>query len=143
MNRFPVWYSCANVVKTFGCRKLVRWIVGMHFRCFITTLLYSVIFWVCFVNSGACQTTSKKPSDRSDKVDFAQEVLPILSNKCFVCHGPDGEKASELRLDSQAGAMVDLGGYHALVPGDAENSELIKRVFDSEIRCPLRTRTNN
>ena len=33
-------------------------------------------------------------------VDFAREVLPILSNKCFVCHGPDGEKKEVLRLAS-------------------------------------------
>ncbi|MFP6883684.1 MAG: hypothetical protein VCA40_04585, partial [Roseibacillus sp.] len=34
------------------------------------------------------------------KIDFAREVLPILSNKCFVCHGPDTKKKKQLRLDS-------------------------------------------
>ncbi|SVE14576.1 uncharacterized protein METZ01_LOCUS467430, partial [marine metagenome] len=41
-------------------------------------------------------------------VDFAREVLPILSNKCFVCHGPDGKKKDVLRLDSFKEATRDL-----------------------------------
>ncbi|MDB4477561.1 hypothetical protein N9018_05075, partial [Rhodopirellula sp.] len=34
------------------------------------------------------------------RVDFAREVLPVLSNKCFVCHGPDSHDDTDLRLDS-------------------------------------------
>ena len=43
-------------------------------------------------------------------VDFAREILPVLSNKCFVCHGPDSKKKDLLRLDSFEGATRDLGG---------------------------------
>ena len=49
-------------------------------------------------------------------VDFAREVLPILSNKCFVCHGPAGEKKDVLRLDSFKEATRDLDGYKAIDP---------------------------
>ena len=43
----------------------------------------------------------------AEPVDFAREILPILSNKCFVCHGPDGEAKDELRLDSYEAAIED------------------------------------
>ena len=39
----------------------------------------------------------------STPVDFAREIIPLLSDKCFVCHGPDGEEKDVLRLDSFAG----------------------------------------
>ncbi|MEC8928722.1 MAG: c-type cytochrome domain-containing protein, partial [Verrucomicrobiota bacterium] len=61
-------------------------------------------------------------------VDFAREVLPILSNKCFVCHGPDGEAKKTLRLDSFAEATRDLDGYKAIDPAAPEKSEIIVRL---------------
>lgn len=67
--------------------------------------------------------------------DFAREVLPILSDKCFVCHGPDA-KEDEVRLDSFAGATVDLGGYRAIEPEKLEDSEIIHRIFDEEDPMP-------
>ncbi|MFT6794054.1 MAG: hypothetical protein ACJAR1_002055, partial [Rubritalea sp.] len=43
-------------------------------------------------------------------------MLPILSDKCFVCHGPDADK-DEVRLDSYEGATEKLGGgVHAIDP---------------------------
>ena len=65
-------------------------------------------------------------------VDFAREVLPILSNKCFVCHGPDTRKKDLVRLDSFEGATRDLGGYRAIDPESLEESELLKRIHDTE-----------
>ena len=44
-------------------------------------------------------------------VDFAREILPVLSDKCFVCHGPDVKKKDLVRLDSFEGATRDLGDY--------------------------------
>ena len=63
-------------------------------------------------------------------VDFAREILPILSNKCFVCHGPDGEKKDVLRLDSFVEATRDLDGYKAIDPASPEKSELLVRLHD-------------
>ena len=62
-------------------------------------------------------------------VDFSREILPILSNKCFICHGPDSRKEDLLRLDSFEGATSDLGGYRAVDPGDLAKSEIIVRSF--------------
>jgi mono/diheme cytochrome c family protein len=69
------------------------------------------------------------PDASSASVDFVQDVRPILSDRCFICHGPDAEaRESDLRLDSFAGATEDLGGYAAIVPGDPGASELLRRV---------------
>jgi cytochrome c553 len=69
-------------------------------------------------------------------VDFAREILPILSNKCFVCHGPDGEKKDVLRLDSFKEATRDLDGYKAIDPVSPEKSELLVRLHDKEEPMP-------
>src|SRR3954447_23163596 len=63
------------------------------------------------------------------QISFNRDVRPILSDKCFGCHGPDATaKKIPLRLDSEAAAKADLGGRHAVVPGDTENSELVRRI---------------
>ena len=36
---------------------------------------------------------------KDDSIDFAREVLPILSNKCYACHGPDTKEQKLVRLD--------------------------------------------
>ena len=50
----------------------------------------------------------------STEVDFARDVLPVLSNKCFTCHGPDTKEKDLVRLDSEEAAKKDLGGFHAV-----------------------------
>lgn len=69
-------------------------------------------------------------------VDFAREVLPILSDKCFLCHGPDTKRKDLVRLDSFEAATRDLGGYKALVPGDVDESELVFRMNDEDDPMP-------
>ena len=71
-------------------------------------------------------------------VDFSREILPILSNKCFVCHGPDGENKDVLRLDSFLEATRDLDGYKAINPTMPEESELLVRLHDKEDPMPPR-----
>ena len=43
------------------------------------------------------------------EIDFAREVLPILSDKCYACHGPDTKKKDLVRLDLEELAKKDLG----------------------------------
>ncbi|MEO1524818.1 MAG: DUF1553 domain-containing protein [Planctomycetota bacterium] len=73
------------------------------------------------------------------EVDFNRDIRPILFANCILCHGPDeAERAADLRLDTHDGASEDLGGYAAIVPGDAEASEIIARIVtdDEDIRMP-------
>src|ERR1700677_4411697 len=62
-------------------------------------------------------------------VEFNRDVRPILSDKCYVCHGPDAaSKHVPFRLDSEAAAKADLGGgRHAIVDGNADASPLVQR----------------
>ncbi|MBI3681657.1 MAG: DUF1553 domain-containing protein [Acidobacteria bacterium] len=63
------------------------------------------------------------------RVEFNRDIRPILSDRCFNCHGPDATvKGIKLRLDSEAGMLADLGGRAAVVPGQAEKSEMLKRI---------------
>ena len=71
-------------------------------------------------------------------VDFSREVKPILARRCFACHGPESGEGG-LRLDSRETALAELdSGLLAIVPEDAEGSELIARITaeDESLRMP-------
>ncbi len=62
-------------------------------------------------------------------VDFNGDIRPILSERCYTCHGPDvAARQSNLRLDTESGAKA------AIHPGDPIQSELIHRITASDAR---------
>ena len=67
-------------------------------------------------------------------VDFNFEIRPILSDKCFKCHGPDPRnRKAGLRLDTREGAFgTTESGSRAVVPGNLEESELVSRITSSD-----------
>lgn len=67
-------------------------------------------------------------------IDFAREVRPLLSENCFTCHGPDSNKRkSGLRLDQKESAFGPAeSGETAIVPGDVEKSELLRRITSTD-----------
>jgi Protein of unknown function (DUF1553)/Protein of unknown function (DUF1549)/Concanavalin A-like lectin/glucanases superfamily/Planctomycete cytochrome C len=70
---------------------------------------------------------------RSAEVDFARDVLPILSESCFHCHGPDdGARKAGLRLDTKDGAFKKKRERTMIVPGKSAESEVIARVTSAD-----------
>ncbi|MBI5363578.1 MAG: PSD1 domain-containing protein [Planctomycetes bacterium] len=64
---------------------------------------------------------------------YDRDVRPILADRCFTCHGSDANKRqAKLRLDERDTALLDRGGYAAIVPGNAGESELLRRVASTE-----------
>ncbi|MDX1946090.1 MAG: DUF1549 domain-containing protein, partial [Pirellulaceae bacterium] len=84
--------------------------------------------------------TSALGAEQDDKVDFQRQIRPILADKCLACHGRDDEhREGGLRLDQRPAALQGgESGTPAIVAGQPDKSELIRRVFstDDSARMP-------
>jgi hypothetical protein len=97
----------------------------------VLVLLSSVIWQAC-----SDRRDAEKAAVNKGKIDFNYHVKPILSDKCFACHGPDVKKRqAELRLDTEEGAFKALksdSNHYAIIRGNAEQSFLVKRIFSED-----------
>ena len=68
------------------------------------------------------------------RIDFDRQILPLLSDNCFYCHGPDaGRRKGKLRLDVEKDAKKpNADGVAAIVPGKSAESELVRRILAAD-----------
>jgi hypothetical protein len=68
-----------------------------------------------------------------DVPSFNKDIRPILSENCFLCHGQDPKhRGGELRLDIREEAVAFRNGIAAIVPGNPEKSEIIRRILTKD-----------
>ena len=95
------------------------------------TLSFTLAWLLAWIAIGDERSVADGPQLFSDSdapaaaIDFARDILPILSDNCFACHGPDEtHREAELRLDQP--------GSHAIVAGDPAASELLSRLLSDD-----------
>ena len=82
---------------------------------------------LCMMLCGASAVAASKLDESA--VEFNRDIRPILSDKCYACHGPDENKRlTKLRFDTEEGALADLGGRFAIVPGSPGQSGIVSRI---------------
>ncbi|MEM6363095.1 MAG: DUF1553 domain-containing protein [Planctomycetota bacterium] len=91
------------------------------------------LFYGLLLVIGVLQLTTASHAE----VSYNEQVRPILSDRCFKCHGPDAaNQESDFRVDTFANATADLGGYAGIVPGDPDESEMLFRIHDTDDPMP-------
>ncbi|WP_282159919.1 PSD1 and planctomycete cytochrome C domain-containing protein [Ulvibacterium marinum] len=105
-----------------------------------------LFFWAILIGLIGCgpqmpEKVKTAYEELPEKIDFNFHVRPILSDRCFACHGPDeNARKANLRLDTEEGLFSMLEGKEKfpIVPGKPEDSEVIERVLhdDPEIVMP-------
>lgn len=85
-----------------------------------------VWFRIGLIVSAALLATS---ASAAEKLKYNRDVRPILSDKCFQCHGPDkAKRQAELRLDDPKSALDHRDGKAAIIAGDADHSRVYQRI---------------
>ena len=80
-----------------------------------------------------CTVCARVVSADEPRIDFQRDVRPLLSDRCFACHGPDeNHREADLRLDVRAEAL------DALSPDSLQDSEVLERILseDPDVQMP-------
>ncbi|SFU13273.1 Planctomycete cytochrome C [Algoriphagus locisalis] len=106
----------------------------------MTYLKISTLFTFSFLGIAMFGCTQKQTNEVQlsdiEQVSYNFHIRPILSDKCFVCHGPDANKReSELRLDTEEGAyaaLKDDPSQFVIKPGNLEESTVYHRIISED-----------
>jgi len=92
------------------------------------------LFVAIVTMNAACHSAAPPIAGVPDQVDFNFHVKPILSDRCFKCHGPDErQRKGGLRLDVKDAAFATLeSGHRAIVAGSTSKSELVRRITSTD-----------
>ena len=83
--------------------------------------------------SAVITLTSFMAASAAEPIDFSRQIMPILADACFRCHGPDaGARKAKLRLDQREGLFRTHDDVTVVVPGQPAVSELILRIISKE-----------
>ena len=94
-----------------------------------TRLAASLALWLYGSTAGAAASEENAAPAVPARVEFNRDVRPILSDNCFLCHGPDkNRRKADLRLDLRDEALK----AEAFVPGKPDESELVARILSTD-----------
>ncbi len=95
-------------------------------------LLGVILLGLCFCI--ACQREAE--TTKEEPISYNTHIRPILSDKCFICHGPDEkQRQAAFRLDTEAGAyaaLQDAPGQFGIVPGQPAQSVVYHRITSED-----------
>ncbi len=101
---------------------------------YIPTIFLGVSLFSCSDSVEVPQEIAALEDKLPENVDYNRHIKPILSDRCFKCHGPDKNKIEAgLQLASFEGATLELkSGRTAIDPGSVGGSELVRRVLSDD-----------
>lgn len=106
--------------------------LARYWYLFAFGFLCVVVAAIFLRNAGPSATAHRIP----DVVDFNFHIRPILSDRCFKCHGPDAnQRKADLRLDTEEGlyrALKDNPDGHVIVSGEPDESDLYQRLVTDD-----------
>ncbi len=95
----------------------------------MTRLAASLALWLLGSTAGVSALEQNAAVVVPDRVEFNRDVRPILSDNCFLCHGPDKDRRkADLRLDLRDEALR----AEVIVPGKPDESELVARILSTD-----------
>ncbi len=105
--------------------------------------ILAILFFSCSLN--VPEEVTYEYASLPEKIDFNYHVKPILSDRCFSCHGPDEKtRMAGLRLDDEKIAFSKLSsGQTAISPGSINSSSVAHRILSDDPEFMMPTPDSN